>query len=155
MEISGDWQAAASAWQALGCPYERAIVLGWHGGESEQREALAIAERLGAAPAAAALRRQMRARGIRGIPRGVHASTQRNPFGLTQREAQILALLHEGLRNAAIAKRLFLSTRTVDRHVSAILAKLGVNSRAEAINIARQEPESAAVTLVTTSRVPP
>jgi len=144
MEISGNWRDAARAWQALGCPYEHAIVLGWYGGEPEQREALAIFERLGAAPAAEALRRHMRARGIRRIPRGVRSSTKRNPFGLTRREAQILALMHEGLRNAAIARRLFLSTRTVDHHVSAILAKLGVTSRTEAIEAARRQPEPAA-----------
>jgi DNA-binding CsgD family transcriptional regulator/tetratricopeptide (TPR) repeat protein len=144
MEISGNWQAAAHAWQTLGCPYEHAILLGWYGSEPEQREALTIFERLGAAPAAEALRRRMRDRGIRGIPRGVRSSTQRNRFGLTRREAQILALMPEGLRNAAIAKRLFLSTRTVDHHVSAILAKLGVTSRAEAIEIARRQPEPAA-----------
>jgi DNA-binding CsgD family transcriptional regulator/tetratricopeptide (TPR) repeat protein len=144
MEISGNWQAAARTWQTLGSPYEHAIVLGWYGGEPEQREALAIFERLGAAPAAEALRRQMRACGIRGIPRGVHSSTEQNRFGLTRRETQILALMHDGLRNAAIAKRLFLSTRTVDHHVSAILAKLGVTSRAKAIEIARREPEPAA-----------
>jgi DNA-binding CsgD family transcriptional regulator/tetratricopeptide (TPR) repeat protein len=144
MEIAGNWQAASGAWQRLGCPYEHAIVLGWYGAEPEQREALAIFERLGAAPAAEALRRRMRDRGIRGIPRGARSSTQRNRFGLTRREAQILALMPEGLRNAAIAQRLFLSTRTVDHHVSAILAKLGVTSRAEAIEIARRQPEPAA-----------
>jgi DNA-binding NarL/FixJ family response regulator len=60
-------------------------------------------------------------------------STRSNPHGLTGRETEILALLSEGLRNAVIAKRLFLSTKTVDHHVSAILAKLGVPSRAEAV----------------------
>jgi DNA-binding CsgD family transcriptional regulator/tetratricopeptide (TPR) repeat protein len=143
MEISGNWLGAARAWQALGCPYEHAIVLGCYGREPEQREALAIFERLGAVPAAEALRRQMRSRGIRGIPRGLRSSTQKHPFGLTRREAQILALMRDGQRNAAIAKRLFLSTRTVDHHVSAILAKLRVTSRSDAIEIARQQPESA------------
>jgi DNA-binding NarL/FixJ family response regulator len=45
--------------------------------------------------------------------------------------------LSEGLRNAAIARRLFVSTKTVDHHVSAILTKLGVPSRAEAVAITR------------------
>jgi DNA-binding CsgD family transcriptional regulator/tetratricopeptide (TPR) repeat protein len=142
MEISGKWQDAARTWQALGCPYEQAIVLGWHGGEPEQREALKIFERLGATPAMEALRRRMRSHGIRGVPRGARSSTQKHPFGLTRREAQILELMRDGLRNAAIAKRLFLSPRTVDHHVSAILTKLGVSSRIEAIDIARQHPES-------------
>ena len=137
MEIAGRWQEAARTWAALGCPYEQAIVLGWQGGEPEQREALGIFERLGATPAMEALRRRMRSRGVRGIPRGARSSTQNHPFGLTRREAQILELMRDGLRNAAIAKRLFLSPRTVDHHVSAILTKLGVSSRIEAIDIAR------------------
>jgi DNA-binding NarL/FixJ family response regulator len=56
---------------------------------------------------------------------------------LTRREAEILALLSDGLRKAAIARRLFVSTKTVDHHVSAILTKLGVPSRAEAVAMAR------------------
>jgi DNA-binding CsgD family transcriptional regulator/tetratricopeptide (TPR) repeat protein len=143
MEIAGNWRAATEAWQGFGCPYEQAIVLGWYGGESEQREALAILARLGAVPAADSLRRQMRAGGIRGIPRGAHSSTQQNPYGLTRREAQILTLLREGLPNAAIAKRLFLSTRTIDHHVSAVFAKLGATSRMQAIEIARGKPGAA------------
>jgi DNA-binding CsgD family transcriptional regulator/tetratricopeptide (TPR) repeat protein len=142
-EIARNWRDAARAWQSLGCPYEQAIVLGWYGGEPEQRQALTIFARLGAAPAADSLRRQMRAGGIRGIPRGAHSSTQQNPYGLTRREAQILALMRDGLRNAAIAKHLFLSTRTVDHHVSAVLAKLGATSRTQAVEIARWQPEAA------------
>jgi len=143
MEIAGEWRAAAAAWQAFGCPYEQAIVLGWYGGEPEQREALSAFARLGAAPAADSLRRRMRARGIRAIPRGAHSSTQQNPYGLTRREAQILALLRDGLANAAIAKSLFISTRTVDHHVSAVLAKLGAASRTQAIEIARRQADAA------------
>jgi DNA-binding CsgD family transcriptional regulator/tetratricopeptide (TPR) repeat protein len=139
LEISGDWQGASRSWEALGCPYEYANMLGWYGGEAEQREALAILEQLGATPAAQLLRMKMRAQGVRGIPRGSRESTRSNSFGLTRRETQILALLSEGLRNSAIAKRLFVSTKTVDHHVSRILAKLGVPSRAEAVVMARKQ----------------
>jgi DNA-binding NarL/FixJ family response regulator len=52
------------------------------------------------------------------------------------REAQVLQLMAAGLRNAAIARKLYLSTRTVDHHVSAVLAKLGVTTRSEAIAMA-------------------
>ncbi|MBS0419302.1 MAG: AAA family ATPase [Proteobacteria bacterium] len=141
LEISGDWQAAADAWAALGCPYERANMLGWYGGEPEQREALSVFEQLGATPAAQALRKQMRARGIQGIPRGSRVSTRLDPHGLTKREAEILQLVAQGLRNSAIAAKLFLSTKTVDHHVSAILTKLGVPSRAEAAAMARKLSE--------------
>jgi DNA-binding CsgD family transcriptional regulator/tetratricopeptide (TPR) repeat protein len=139
LEISGDWRGAARAWEVLGCPYERAIVLSLYGAESEQREALSLFEQLGAAPAAQMLRKKMREQGVRGVPRGSRTSTRGNPFGLTRREAEILSLLSEGLRNSAIAKRLFLSTKTVDSHVSAILMKLGVPSRAEAVAMARKQ----------------
>jgi DNA-binding CsgD family transcriptional regulator len=137
LEFSGDWHGAAGAWKELGCPYEQALVLGWYGAETEQRDALAILDRLGAAPAAQALRQRMRARGVRAVPRGSRTSTRRNSLGLTRREAEVLALLSAGLRNAAIAKRLFVSTKTVDHHVSAILTKLGVASRAEAVAMTR------------------
>jgi DNA-binding CsgD family transcriptional regulator len=144
LEISGDWRAAARAWKALGCPYEHASMLAWYGAEPEQRQALSILDQLGAAPAARALRKQMRARGVRGVPRGSRASTRRNPRGLTRREAETLTLLSEGLRNSAIAKRLFVSTKTVDHHVSAILVKLGVSSRAEAVAMIRKQPDKGA-----------
>ena len=136
-EIAGDWSAAARSWKALGCPYEHASVLGWYGGEVEQREALGILERLGASPAVQALRQRMRAQGVRGIPRGSRSSTRDNAHGLTRREAQILDLVCEGLGNPAIAKRLSLSIKTVEHHLSAILGKLGVESRAQAAAVAR------------------
>jgi DNA-binding CsgD family transcriptional regulator/tetratricopeptide (TPR) repeat protein len=136
-EISGDWRGAARAWQGLGCPYEHASVLAWYGAESEQLEALAILEHLGATRAAVVLRKQMRARGVRCIPRGARVSTRHHPHGLTRREAQTLALMSDGLRNSIIAKKLYVSTKTVDHHVSAILAKLEVASRAEAVAMIR------------------
>ena len=139
-EISGDWRAAASAWKRLGCPYEHACLLAWYGVETEQREALEILERLGAAPAALALRKRMRSEGVRAVPRGLRTSTRSNRLGLTRREAEILTLVSQGMRNSTIAKRLFLSTRTVDRHVSAILSKLGVQSRGEAVAMAGKAP---------------
>ena len=141
-ELCGDWRAAALAWKGLGCPYEYACLLAWHGMETEQRAALEILERLGAAPAALALRKRMRAEGVRAVPRGLRVSTRSNRLGLTRREAEILTLVSQGLRNSAIAKRLFVSTRTVDRHVSAILSKLGVQSRGEAVAMAGKGPGS-------------
>jgi DNA-binding CsgD family transcriptional regulator len=144
LEISGDWRGAAGVWRDLGCPYERATMLALYGGELEQREALSIFEQLGAGPAAQMLRKKMREQGVRSVPRGSRTSTRRNPLGLTRREAEILALLSQGLRNAAIARRLFVSTKTVDHHVSAILTKLGVPSRAEAVARARRSQDEGA-----------
>jgi DNA-binding CsgD family transcriptional regulator len=59
--------------------------------------------------------------------------------GLTAREADVLGLLRDQLSNAQIAERLRISPKTVDHHVSSILAKLGVRSRGEA---ARHAPDA-------------
>jgi DNA-binding CsgD family transcriptional regulator/tetratricopeptide (TPR) repeat protein len=138
MEFSGNWRGAAKAWHELGCPYEEAMVLAWHGDEPAQLNALEVMERLGATAAANALRRRMRSKGVLKIPRGSRATTRNHPQGLTKREVQVLDLLAQGMKNAAIAKRLFVSTKTVDHHVSAILTKLGVPSREEAVAFARK-----------------
>jgi len=66
------------------------------------------------------------------------SSTKESPAGLTSRQIEVLALIVEGLSNAEIATRLFISARTVDHHVAAILAKLEVHSRAEAVSRALQ-----------------
>ena len=125
LQLDGNAAAAAENWRARGCPYEAARTLADAGDEA----ALPELETLGARPAADALRRQL---GIRG-PR---AATRENPAGLTRRELDVLVLLAQGLRNSEIATRLFLSTRTVDHHVSAILRKLQARSRAEASAVA-------------------
>jgi DNA-binding CsgD family transcriptional regulator len=138
LELAGKWQAAARAWEKLGCRHDQAAVLARYGSEADQRHALAIFEELGSALYAQALRRQMRLDGVRRIPRGSRPSTRDNSQGLTRREAQILDLISQGLRNSEIATKLFLSTRTVDHHVSAVLTKLGVPSRAAAIAMARK-----------------
>jgi DNA-binding CsgD family transcriptional regulator len=148
LEAAGQWREAAAAWNRLGCPYEYACMLAWYGDEPAQREALERLEALGAAPASQQLRRRMRAAGARGVPRGSRASTRQNAFGLTKREAQVLNLIRSGLRNSAIAKKLYLSTRTVDHHVSSVLAKLGASTRAEAVAIAARD-------ISTTLQTPP
>jgi ATP/maltotriose-dependent transcriptional regulator MalT len=133
LEISGDWRAAANVWERLGCPYEQASLLAWNGTEADQRQALMILEQLGAAPAARSLRMQMRARGVRGIPRGPRAATRGNPAGLTAREVQVLTLLVSGATNPELAQRMHLSAKTIEHHISSILEKLDVHTRTEAV----------------------
>jgi DNA-binding NarL/FixJ family response regulator len=88
---------------------------------------------IGAPATAATAARRLRERGVRGLPRGPRPSTRRNDARLTAREVDVLRLLADGLRNAAIAERLFLSPRTVDSHVGAILRKLDAATRGEAV----------------------
>jgi DNA-binding CsgD family transcriptional regulator/tetratricopeptide (TPR) repeat protein len=59
-------------------------------------------------------------------------------FGVTAREAEILGLVDKGQSNGAIADKLYLSVRTVESHVSSLLAKLGVASRSELTALSRQ-----------------
>ena len=136
LQIAGRWREAASAWRDLACPYEEADALA-DGDDAAQREALAILERLGARPAADALRQRLHAAGARGLVRGPRTATLAHPFALTTRELQVLQLLCEGLRNAEIAERLCRSVRTVDHHLAAVFAKLGVDSRIGAIQAAQ------------------
>ena len=132
LQLAGDWRGAAAAWAALGCCYEQAMALAESDEEASLRQALEICEQMGAAPLAAILRRKLRASGVRGVTRGAQERTRRNPQGLTNSELKVLALLVQGRRNAEIARRLFVSEKTVGHHVSAILGKLEVRSRGEA-----------------------
>lgn len=130
--IGGDWRTAATEWERIGDPYERALELAESGDEQLSRRALLALDGLGAVAAAAALRRKLRGVGLRSIPRGPRRATRSHPAGLTARQADVFELVVEGHTNAEIAKRLFLSVRTVDHHVSSILGKLGVGTRREA-----------------------
>jgi DNA-binding CsgD family transcriptional regulator/tetratricopeptide (TPR) repeat protein len=135
--VAGRWRDAANGWSDLQYPYEQALALS-EGDEDAQREALSIFDRLGAAPAAARLRRQMRASGVKTIPRGPNAGTRSNPLGLTRRQIQVLELVVDGLSNPEIADRLCISAKTAEHHVSALITRLEVTTRREAAVEARR-----------------
>jgi DNA-binding NarL/FixJ family response regulator len=119
-------RSACSAWQAVDAPYEAARLrvllgrayaqLGDHDAAARERGAArACFERLGAAA-------DLRALDGDAAP----------PGSLSPREHEVVQLIALGLTNRAIAERLFLSEKTVARHVSNVLTKLGVPSRAAA-----------------------
>ena len=126
------WREAAEAWSALDCPYEAARALLESDQVAAVEEAHATFDRLGAVPALALAARRLRQLGAPVIRRGRRPATRANPAGLTVRELEVLGLVARGLANHEIAGRLFLSTRTVDHHVSALLGKLGVARRGDA-----------------------
>jgi DNA-binding CsgD family transcriptional regulator len=133
LEITGDWKAASDNWIRRGCPYDAAIAQ--LGGDIPAVEsALRTFRRLGARAAVD------RARGRLAALRGASVRPHRadHPYGLTQREREILELLALGHSDADIANTLFISQRTVNNHVHAILGKLGVHNRTQAATYAFQ-----------------
>jgi DNA-binding CsgD family transcriptional regulator len=157
------WKTAAQAWENLGRPYRAAIAL-WRaaeahveiGGRDEAsdalRSALEIAQDLGCrwlADELAVLATRARlevSAGASGAsadgdaPATVAAGTEeQDPFGLTPRERQVLALIAEGATNRQIGKALYMAEKTASVHVSRILSKLGVKSRTQAAAVAHRQ----------------
>ena len=131
-EVAGDHAEAARRWDDLGCPYDAALALLGSTDEGLLREALARLDDLGAVAAVRVARQRGCDVGVRSVPSGARPSTREHPAGLTQREREVLELLCGGHTNDEIAGRLFISRKTVDHHVSAVLHKLGVPSRSVA-----------------------
>jgi DNA-binding CsgD family transcriptional regulator len=138
LQLAGDAAAAARFWRAAGQPFDEALALAETGSDADAFDALRILDGLGAEPVGSRIRQQLRARGVAGVPVGPRASTRKNPAGLTARQLEVLALVAEGLTNTEVGERLFISRKTVDHHLSAILAKLGATSRTEAAHLAHK-----------------
>lgn len=134
--LSGDWQGEADAWAELENPYNEALALA-DGDAAAKTRSLEILDRLGAVVVADFVRDRMRNEGISIKTKGPRSSTKAHPAGLTKRQIDVLRLLNDGLSNAEIGEKLFVSAKTVDHHVSAILGKLNVASRGEAAALAR------------------
>lgn len=135
LSTTNEWLAAARIWADLGCPYEQALAL-TQGDAAARLEALDIVDRLGATAVAAKLRKSMREDGIT-VPRRRPVRAKRGS-GLTPRQEEVLLLLNEHLTNAEIADQLFLSPRTVEHHVAAVISKLDASSRDNAVEIATE-----------------
>jgi DNA-binding CsgD family transcriptional regulator/tetratricopeptide (TPR) repeat protein len=144
--LAGDWQAAAEAWQARRCPLRQAMALAAVPELPVARHGLELAESLGADGVRRAMLADRHARGLP-LPRGPRPTSRGNPSGLTAREIDVLRLLVDGLSNAEVARRLYLSEKTVGHHVSSVLHKLGEPTRSRAVAVAlrrgivRPQPE--------------
>jgi DNA-binding NarL/FixJ family response regulator len=124
---------AFEGWQSIGAPYLAARIrvqigaaldtLGDRDGAQLEREAAAkVFRELGAAPDLARLE----------VPAPGAAKAPDQTYGLTTRELEVLRLLARGGTNREMAEALFLSEKTIDRHVSNIFTKLDVHTRAAA-----------------------
>jgi DNA-binding CsgD family transcriptional regulator len=130
-------RAAVLAYGEAGLPWEAAVArlrlarrlarVDAGAAVTEARSALAGFHALGSRPGADEAAQLLRSLGVR-----VGARAPRRP-GLSARETDVLRLLATGRSNAEIAAELFVSKRTVEHHVGAIFAKLGVRTRAAAM----------------------
>ena len=149
------WAAAAAAWEGLGRPYRaaqarrrRAEAQLAHGDRDAAAAgalgALEAANRIGAAWLAAeiegfALRARLRLEREPSASEPAAAdASDGDPFGLTPRERQVLALLADGRTNREIGQTLYMAEKTASVHVSRILSKLDVRSRTEAAALAHR-----------------
>jgi ATP/maltotriose-dependent transcriptional regulator MalT len=143
-EAVGLWEEATDAWPLAYARFRLAEALC---GTDEReaavpplREAAAAAARMGASPLlddVHALARRARLSIDEVAVRGPAPSVA-TPFGLTDREREVLALVAAGRSNGQIATALFISPKTASVHVSNILAKLGVSGRVEAAAVAHR-----------------
>jgi ATP/maltotriose-dependent transcriptional regulator MalT len=147
------WAAAADRWQAVERPYPVALMR-WREAEAAVeaedraaaiepvRAALETARQLGArwlAEEAEALAQRARLQLEQGeVSAPEEDEAPEEPFGLTPRERQVLALIAEGATNRQIGAALFMAEKTASVHVSRILGKLGVQTRTQAAAVAHR-----------------
>ncbi|MGH3664738.1 MAG: helix-turn-helix transcriptional regulator [Egibacteraceae bacterium] len=144
------WRDAAMAWHDLGDPWRLAYCRwreaeAWlvEGGAREEatiaaQSAAEAVSRLGARTLEAAIRDLARRARLRLHGEHDGRPDQGNPFRLTAREREVLELVADGRTDRQIGKQLFISHRTVERHVSNILAKVGAVRRAEVAAVAHR-----------------
>ncbi len=136
LELAGRAAGASDAWAAIGAPFESALAAVFDDDAGVAGAGLLALEDLGVTATVARARRALVERGVV-RPLTVRRSTRSNPSGLTNRQLDVARLVAQGLTNAELARALFISTKTVDHHVSAILTKLGVANRRDVIRRAR------------------
>ncbi len=129
---------AAHWWRQLGDPFAEAMTWTDSADPDDRVTGIRLLDSIGAVGTADRLRVALRHEGLAVVPQRPRESTRANPAGLTNRQLEVAQLVARGLSNAEIASRLFISPKTADHHVSAILTKLAMpNRRAVVVDAAR------------------
>jgi DNA-binding CsgD family transcriptional regulator len=129
LAAEGRYDPAAARWRTLGEPFAEAMTLGDAPDPGLRVRGVELLDRLGAIGTADRRRIELRSDGLAQVPQRPRASTRANPSGLTNRQLEVAKLVARGFTNAEIAARLFISPKTADHHVSAVLTKLGLPNR--------------------------
>jgi DNA-binding CsgD family transcriptional regulator len=127
--LAGRFAEAASWWHQAGEPFAEAMTLGDSPDADDRSRGVELLDRLGAIATADRRRVGLRRDGVAHVPPRPRVSTRANPAGLTNRQLDVARLVARGFTNAEIAARLYISPKTADHHVSAVLTKLGVPNR--------------------------
>ena len=138
LELEGRHRDAAEAWLALGAPFDSALAGVHDHSPGVAVDALSRLQQLDVERSATRARGMLLARGIHSLPALVRRTTRSNPAGLTNRQLDVARLVAQGLTNGELAERLYISPKTADHHVSAVLGKLGLPSRREVMRSARE-----------------
>lgn len=136
LELDGHHGLASEEWRRLGAPYDAAMAAVHSADPDTAAAGLASLDTLDVAGTAARARAMLTARGIRSLPSRPRQGTLANPSGLTNRQLDVARLVAQGLTNAELAQRLYISPKTADHHVSAVLGKLGMTSRRDIVRAA-------------------
>ena len=127
--LKGRCLDAADWWRRGGNPFAEALALTDSLDPGDRVQGVTILDRLGATGTADRIRRELRKDGLAGVPNRPTGATRTNPGGLTNRQLEVARHLARGLTNSEIAAEAFISTKTAEHHVSAVLSKLGLPNR--------------------------
>ncbi len=138
LTLEGRHREAAAFWRRAGAPFDEAMALLWSDDEDDQVAAVSTFDAMGATATADRARQELRRRGVANLPSRPRSATRSNPAGLTNRQLEVARLMAQGLTNAELGQRLYISEKTADHHVSAVLGKLGLSSRREVVRRAAE-----------------
>jgi DNA-binding CsgD family transcriptional regulator len=129
LHLSGRHDDAAAWWHQVGAVFDEAMARADSPDLAGRARAIERLDLLEAVAVADRHRLALRREGVTQVPQRPRVSTRANPAGLTNRQLDVAKLVARGFTNAEIAGRLYISPKTADHHVSAVLAKLGLPSR--------------------------